>query len=316
MIDVALTPADLRYTRVIVVVDVLRATSTITQALAAGYEQVLCADSVSRALTLRAEGRVLAGERQCVMPVGFDQGNSPLDAARCAGRELVLATTNGAPAIVAAGRCAPRVLLACLLNLSAVVRTLSASARHGELDLQIVCSGTDGSPALEDSYLAGRICAALPGPRSDAALIAEAVSRRYPAPFQALDASADAAVLRAAGLADDIACCAQESTLDLVPRVSAAQGGVAAVLAGAPDLRSGSVVTLRARSITREGDEQLDRRPHRSDGRPEHEPGPLGGPVAEPDLSQPSRGQVHLDRGAREQRHTQAGVRGLSDGAV
>ncbi len=316
MIDVALTPADLRSTRVIVVVDVLRATSTITQALAAGYEKVLCADSVPTARLLRADGRVLAGERQCVMPFGFDQGNSPLDAARCAGRELVLATTNGAPAIVAAGRCAPRVLLACLLNLSAVLRTLSASARHGELDLQIVCSGTDGAPALEDSYLAGRICAALPGPRSDAALIAQAVSRRYLAPFEALDASANAAVLRAAGLADDIAYCALESTLDLVPHALPARDGVAVVSAGTTDARSGSVVSLRTRRETRERDEQLDRRPHRSDGRAEHEPGPLGGSVAEPDLSQPSRGQVDLDRGSGEQRHTQAGVRGLFDGAV
>ena len=101
MIDVALTRADLRPATLAVVIDVLRATSTITQALAAGYETVLCVDSVPRALRLRGEDRVLAGERRCVRPAGFDQGNSPLDATRCYGRELVLATTNGAPAIVA-----------------------------------------------------------------------------------------------------------------------------------------------------------------------------------------------------------------------
>ncbi len=280
MIDVVLARAGLRSAPVIVVVDVLRATSTIAQALAAGYENVLCAGSVHRARRLRADGRVLAGEQRCVMPAGFDQGNSPLDAARCEGRELVLATTNGAPAIVAAGRRSPRVLLACLLNLGAVLRALTASARGGELDLQIVCAGTDGSPALEDSYLAGRVCAALPGRRSDAALIVEAVARRYPTPLEALEASADAAALRAAGLAQDIVHCALESTLDVVPCVSQADGAVATICALAADDPSRSVRSLRARRLTSEGDEHRNRRAHRSDGRAEHEPGPLRGPVA------------------------------------
>ena len=102
MVDVALTRADLRAADIAVVVDVLRATTTATQALAAGYRSVLCAESVELATGLRAPGRVLAGERRCVAPPGFDQGNSPREAARRRGDELVLATTNGAPAIVAA----------------------------------------------------------------------------------------------------------------------------------------------------------------------------------------------------------------------
>jgi 2-phosphosulfolactate phosphatase len=230
LIDVAQTRAELRSAAVLVVIDVLRATSTITQALAAGYTRVLCTDSLERAALMRAPDRVLAGEQRCTMPAGFDQGNSPLDARRCHGHELVLATTNGAPTIVAAARRGSRVLLACLLNLDAVLQILLATARVTELDLQIVCSGTDGAPALEDSYLAGLLCAALPGPRTDAALIAEAVSRCYPTPIAALAASADAATLRAAGLADDIAYCARTSELEVVPRVLEATRGVAAVM--------------------------------------------------------------------------------------
>ena len=68
MIDVAFTRADLRPADVAVVIDVLRATSTATQALAAGYRSVLCVESVEVALTLRGPGRVLAGERRCVRP--------------------------------------------------------------------------------------------------------------------------------------------------------------------------------------------------------------------------------------------------------
>ena len=150
MIDVALTRADLRAADIAVVVDVLRATTTATRALAAGYRSVLCAESVELALTLRGPGRVLAGERRCVAPPGFDQGNSPREAARRRGDELVLATTNGAPAIVAAARHAPVVLVACLLNLDAVIAALEGA------DVQVVCAGTDGAVALEDVYVAGR----------------------------------------------------------------------------------------------------------------------------------------------------------------
>ena len=117
-------------------------------------------------------GRVLAGERHCVRPPGFDQGNSPREAARLRGDELVLATTNGAPAVIAAAQNAPVVLLACLLNLDAVVAVLQGA------DVQIVCAGTDGAVALEDVYVAGRISARLPGRRTDAARVPGAPAAR------------------------------------------------------------------------------------------------------------------------------------------
>ena len=229
MIDVALTGDGLRTADVAVVIDVLRATSTATQALAAGYRRVLCVGSIERAGELRTRDRVLAGERHCVKPPGFDQGNSPREALDRRGEELVLATTNGAPTIVAAAACAPTVLLACLLNLDAVVMELLRREDPHGADLQIVCSGTDGAVALEDVYVAGRLIARLRGPRTDAALVAEAVARAFPTPFEALAASADAAALRAAGLTADIVDCARESELDVVPAVVRTSGGVAIV---------------------------------------------------------------------------------------
>ncbi len=232
MIDVALTRADLRPASVAVVIDVLRATSTVTQALAAGYRRVLCADSVQRAAGMRGRARVLAGERRCIKPPGFDQGNSPLEAMHRRGQELVLATTNGAPTIIAVARHSPNVLLGCLLNLDAVLGALMEGHDPHERDVQIVCSGTDGAVALEDVYVAGRLSAGLKGPRTDAALMAEAVARGYPTPLEALNASADAEVLRAAGLIDDIAYCARESELDVVPRVLATTREGAIVVAG------------------------------------------------------------------------------------
>ena len=133
---------------------------------------------------------------------------------------------TGLRRFVAAASHARLVLLASLLNLEAVLQVLAEAAG---LQLQIVCAGTNEAPALEDTYLAGRICAALPGERTDAALIAEAVARSYETPFEALAASADARALSAAGLAADTAHCALESRLQVVPRVLSASDGTAMV---------------------------------------------------------------------------------------
>jgi len=235
VIDVALGPTELRPAQLTVVIDVLRATSTATQALASGYRRVLVAETIDRALELRKPGRVLAGERQGVKPPGFDQGNSPAEATEVRGDELVLATTNGGPAIVAAARDSPEVVLACMLNLDASIRALRT---HEGEDILIVCSGTDGAVALEDVYVAGRLTAALAGERSDAARVAETVARAFATPLEALAASTDAARLRAVGLVRDIGYCAVESGLDVVPTVTAAEDGVATVCVasdGEPD---------------------------------------------------------------------------------
>jgi 2-phosphosulfolactate phosphatase len=225
-VDVCFTPREIRPADVAVVVDVLRATSTIVQAVAAGYPRVLCCRSVEAARELRADGRVLAGERDCVRVPDFELGNSPAAVATNAhgGAELVLATTNGSPAIVAASSAARRVVIACLLNLHAVLDAIRAEA-----DVTIVCSGTDGRPALEDVYVAGRLVAALDGKPSDSARVAERVASSYAAPLEALAESEDGARLRATGQEPDIAWCARESTLGVVPEVCSTQDGVAVV---------------------------------------------------------------------------------------
>jgi 2-phosphosulfolactate phosphatase len=191
---------------------------------------VLCADSIERAAGLRLSGRVLAGERRCVKPEGFDQGNSPAEARERRGDELVLATTNGAPAIVAAAASAPWVLLGSLLNLGAVAAALLERADPATRDILIVCSGTEGGVAVEDTYVAGRLSAGLPGPRTDAARVAEGVARAFRSPLEALAASAGAHLLEATGLSEDISYCSLESRLDVVPVTTVASAGVAVVV--------------------------------------------------------------------------------------
>jgi 2-phosphosulfolactate phosphatase len=227
MIDVAFLGTHVRPADTAVVIDVLRATSTITLALASGYERVLVAGSIEEAKTLRADGRVLAGEVGCARAPGFDLGNSPEETLEPRGPELVLATTNGAPAIIGSAAVAGEVLAASMLNLAAV------AAQIGEGDTLIVCAGTDGNVSIEDVYLAGRLSALLEGPRTDAAQVAEAVAAAYPTALAALEASAGAVGLRREGLESDIAYCAQESIVDVVPRLTRTADGIAILEAAA-----------------------------------------------------------------------------------
>lgn len=234
MIDVVLTPSALRDTSTAVVIDALRATSTIAQALACGYRRVLCCQDRARAVELRAPGRVLAGEVACVRPAGFDLGNSPREMATPRGVELVLVTTNGTRAIVAAAGVADEVVLAAQVNLAAVTATLPA-------ELLIVCAGTEGQPSIEDTYVAGAIVRWLPRPRTDAALLAEALVTASGSAQQAFAAGLAARRLEQAGLGADVAWCARSSVLDVVPRVVAVEDGVAVValtptVAAAPSL--------------------------------------------------------------------------------
>lgn len=226
MIDVAFLGTTVRPAGTAVVIDVLRATSTITLALASGYERVLVAGSIDEATALRAPQRTLAGEVGCARAPGFDLGNSPEETLEPRGAELVLATTNGAPAILAAADCADDVLIASLLNLGAVVAQLA-----GREDVLLVCAGTDGRVSMEDVYLAGRISVELDGDRTDAARIAESLAAAYPDAIDALAASGGAVGLRREGLESDIDFCAQESIVEVVGHLSRMVDGAAMLTA-------------------------------------------------------------------------------------
>ena len=223
-VDVAFTREDIDDADVLIVLDVLRATSTIVSALASGYRRVLCVDSIDRARRLARPGRTLAGEQEWVRPEGFALGNSPVDVQRPSGSELVLATTNGSATIVRAAAHADTVLIGCLLNLDAVIEAVD-----GAEGVQVVCSGASLRPALEDIYVAGRIAARLGGDHTDAALVARAVATGDASPQEVLDHSAGAAALRERGMGDDVAWCARESVVAVVPRVRGAEEHLAVV---------------------------------------------------------------------------------------
>ena len=227
-VHVAFTPGEQTPAPVGVVVDVLRATSTMTQALAAGYRRVLCCAEIDEARELaQSEGPAkLAGERRLEHIEGFDFGNSPREVAgEPAAETLILSTTNGTRLLVAAAARFERVYVGSLLNLAAVAESARAS---GE-DVAVLCAGVLGELALDDAYCAGRIAEALGGEPVDSAQAAIRLARTFPDAVAGLGASRSAANLRRHGLEDDIAWCAQESVLDVVPRFVRTVGSAAEV---------------------------------------------------------------------------------------
>jgi 2-phosphosulfolactate phosphatase len=211
-----------------VVIDVIRATSTICQALASGYERVLCAAEVEDARALASGGGVtLGGERLGVRIDGFDLGNSPLEYLEARTPTLAISTTNGTRAIVTAAERCERVLIASLLNLAAVTE----EARSLGDDVAIFCAGVKGAFALDDSYVAGRIATLLGGELSDAAEAAARLAASYPTAEEALRASRSGRNLIDHGpeLEADIAYCAQESVLSVVPRLTGRHGVAAEI---------------------------------------------------------------------------------------
>jgi 2-phosphosulfolactate phosphatase len=225
-VHVAFTPAETVRAPVAVVVDVLRATSTIVQALASGYRRILCCAEIDEARDLRerlGEG-VLAGERRAAAIPGFELGNSPRDFVEPRGETVILTTTNGTRAIVAAAARADTVLVGSLLNLAAVADT----ARDAGADVEVVCAGVDGRFTLDDAYCAGRIARLLGGERSDAAEAAVRLAGSFANAEEGLRAAENP---RQEALGDDLAWCARESVLAVVPRLARLEAPAAEIVA-------------------------------------------------------------------------------------
>jgi 2-phosphosulfolactate phosphatase len=224
-IHVAFTPREGTRASVGIVVDVLRATSTIAQALAAGYARVLCCAEIEEARALRAElpNALVGGERTAVRIPGFDVGASPREFLEPRAETLILTTTNGTRAILTAAAVCEEVLLGSLLNLDAVAA--AAGGRGG--DVEIVCAGFQGAFALDDAYCAGRIVQRLDGDRTDAAIAAALLADTFPTASDGLNAR----TYGPPGLEEDIAWCARENLLEVVPRFAGMVGSAAEIVA-------------------------------------------------------------------------------------
>lgn len=241
-VDVTLTAEDAAAAPLadagVLVVDVLRASTTIIAALANGCRAVIpVADpdqARARAAALAPGTALVAGERRGEPLEGFDLGNSPLEftAERVRGKTIVLTTSNGTRALLAA-RPAPAVAVAGIVNLTAAAAWAASTGR----DVAILCAGERGRVSLEDEVCAGLLAGALSaaGGPVEMSPAAEAAWRRAKPyrddPGRLARDSSWARHLASRGRGADVAACLAVDSQRLVPRFLPDAG---AVVAGAP----------------------------------------------------------------------------------
>lgn len=227
-LDVVLTPGETAppafADRTVVVLDILRATTSIVQALSVGAKSVFPVASIEEALRLaNTFGRdevLLAGERRCLPIEGFDLGNSPLEFTRdrVAGKILVMTTTNGTAAMALTVNAA-RVYIGSMLNIGAVLEELVRL----EAEPIFLCSGRERHFALEDAVCAGEFAARLMEARpgdwvlNDGAHAAVALAKEFGTGEEVFKLSAGGKSIVDAGLTKDLEFCARMDIHDILP---------------------------------------------------------------------------------------------------
>lgn len=220
----AVAPLPVDRKQLCIVIDVLRASTSLITLVERGAGLVYIAGGVeqARGAARTVEGALLAGEAAGLAPEGFDLGNSPveLSAAAVRGRSVIFATTNGTAAIRAVHHLGP-VLIGAMRNGPALARQVQAMLAGSPMDVTIVCAGREGGFGLDDAHCAGYLAALLlEQGRFDTTDGAEAALSLYRA-----DPDTRAVFTRAAagrnviglGLGADVAFCAERGASPAVP---------------------------------------------------------------------------------------------------
>lgn len=214
----------------VVVIDVLRAATSIVTALSNGARGVIPASSVAAAIELSGQlGRndaMLCGERDGKIVEGFDIGNSPVEYTRerVRGRTLIFGSTNGSPAIVKASH-AQSVFVCGFINLDAVIKTVTE--REDPFPITILCAGKKGRFCLEDTVCGGLLIKRLrlqlkdDFQLNDAARSAELLAMEFGSdPLELLNMADHGQFLIEIGMESDLPVCASDSTLAIVPTLT------------------------------------------------------------------------------------------------
>ncbi len=222
---------------VAIVVDVLRATTTITTALADGAEAVIPCIDIETAKQHATEETpkkiILGGERQGEKIEGFDLGNSPLKYTPeiVAGKTIAFTTTNGTKALHASLN-AETILIGAFVNLNAIVLSLQKETRP----IHLICAGTNGSITSEDVLFAGAVVDGLVSQNettyqlNDSAILAAAAVKQ---PLQsdeslleAIRQSHGGRNLIRLGFDDDIAFAATRDLYQIIPKYDKKRGSI------------------------------------------------------------------------------------------
>src|SRR5699024_6156876 len=210
--------------KTVVIIDVLRASSTIATALDHGAKGVISVADMSDASkisqNLDSSYYLLCGEKDGVKIEGYDLGNSPLDYTSEAveSKTIILNTTNGTKAIKRSGL-ARQIVIGSFLNLQAIVEHLAAT----DVDVALVCAGWRGSRALEDLLCAGNIIADLANGEpqramQDGAKVAFGIYEKFGDDIEQVIRTSDYA-LRLQGVVSDkdLSYCCQRNSKEVLP---------------------------------------------------------------------------------------------------
>jgi 2-phosphosulfolactate phosphatase len=211
--------------KTIVVIDVLRASTTIAVALHHGAKEIIPATTVESAVkisgNLFGDVTLLGGERNGKIVEGFHLGNSPFDYSeeRVRGKSIIFSSTNGSQAM-AKSRYAREMVVCGFVNMSAVVDFL----KEPERDFTIVCAGNNGLFSLEDAVCAGMVINRLSGGKpatldlSDGALAAATLFKSYGRSIVKMIKSSEHGIfLQQIGFGDDLPVCAGVDTIPVLP---------------------------------------------------------------------------------------------------
>ncbi len=232
-IDVAFTPGEVQAlaSKVCIVIDVVRATSSLTVIMSKKPRKVVLTTTIQKATKFAAQQTIhplLCGERKGVAPEGFDFGNSPRQYfdADLHDRILIFTSSNGTRA-VADLVIAPHVYLGCFLNAAAVTQKAYSTANTNAMDILLVCAGREEKFAIDDAYCAGFLVSKLMSQISaqstfelgDGAQAALGIYGYYRDDRRLLNMSGAGKAVTEIGLADDLTFLLQRDLFDCVPEL-------------------------------------------------------------------------------------------------
>lgn len=205
--------------KTVVVVDILRATSCMTTALAHGMQGIIPVSTTDECMALKQQGYLTAAERNGEKVDGFDFGNSPFSFMQpeLKGKTLAVTTTNGTLAINKSKVSAKEVLVGSFLNISAVANYLIKQ----ENDVVVVCAGWKGKVNIEDSLYAGALVEKLRDDFSsefDSAIIAHSLYKAAKDDMLGfISTCSHVQRLKRLGIEKDIAFCLTMDEYDVIP---------------------------------------------------------------------------------------------------
>lgn len=229
-LDVFFTPAQVKPSdtagRLVAIVDVLRASTTVATALGNGAKTVIplegADDVIVRSKDFARSQIILAGEQKMHSIIGFDLGNSPQSFTQQAvdGKTILITTTNGTRALLGV-QGARDIVIASYVNFTAVLAMMKVAA-SSNTDIAIVCAGDEGSFTLEDAACAGRYVRAIPKRASvvanDAAAASVLIEKKYGDNIaKVFKESTHGQALESAGFGDDLAASAEVDSYAVVP---------------------------------------------------------------------------------------------------